>query len=474
MQEGLLFRRHNTSYAILSMVLDAALTLSALALSVYLWPWLLQLMPSARLSSGLHLHPFFFVAVPLLWIVIFILAAVYDRSRNGKATEEIKAVTVATGLASLIPAGLLFFGFREVSGPLIAAFLVLDLSMLLGWRAIARIGLKELRLPATERRILIVGAGDLGRHLGEVIQERHGSGSSLTGYLDDDPRSSDHGLPVLGRLDDARQIVRQKRVDDVVIALPYRDQWQFNKLLTSLHDLPVQVRVMPDCVGRPPNRSATNEPGSSELPPLLDSALTGRQRLVKRLFDLIASSLSMLAVLPLMGLISVIIKLDSPGSAVFRQKRVGENGRLFDMYKFRTMIDGAEEMQEAINELNGDGDVVHKKPNDPRVTRVGRLLRRTSLDEVPQLINVLRGEMSLVGPRPEMPWLVNEYEQWQHRRFTVPQGITGWWQVNGRSDRPMHLHTEDDLHYIQNYSLWMDIFILLKTPLVVMRGKGAY
>ena len=108
------------------------------------------------------------------------------------------------------------------------------------------------------------------------------------------------------------------------------------------------------------------------------------------------------------------------------------------------------------------------------MTRVGRLLRRTSIDELPQLFNVFLGDMSLVGPRPEMPWLVTHYEVWQHKRFAVPQGITGWWQVNGRSDKPMHLHTEDDWYYIQNYSLWMDIYILLKTPWVVMRGKGAY
>jgi lipopolysaccharide/colanic/teichoic acid biosynthesis glycosyltransferase len=117
---------------------------------------------------------------------------------------------------------------------------------------------------------------------------------------------------------------------------------------------------------------------------------------------------------------------------------------------------------------------VHKRPNDPRVTRIGRIIRRTSLDELPQLINVLKGDMSLVGPRPELPWLVAQYDYWQHKRFAVPQGITGWWQVNGRSDNLMHLNTQDDLYYIRNYSLWMDLYILLKTPWVVLRGKGAY
>ena len=117
---------------------------------------------------------------------------------------------------------------------------------------------------------------------------------------------------------------------------------------------------------------------------------------------------------------------------------------------------------------------MYKRPDDPRVTRVGRVLRRTSLDELPQLFNVLLGEMSLVGPRPELPNLVEKYELWQRKRFAVPQGMTGWWQVNGRSDKPMHLHTEEDLYYVQNYSIWLDLQILVKTVWVVLRRKGAY
>jgi lipopolysaccharide/colanic/teichoic acid biosynthesis glycosyltransferase len=176
----------------------------------------------------------------------------------------------------------------------------------------------------------------------------------------------------------------------------------------------------------------------------------------------------------MMGVIAIAIKLDSPGPVIFKQKRVGENGRLFLMYKFRTMVAGAEERMEEVIQRDADGHLVHKFPDDPRITRLGRFLRRTSLDELPQFINVLKGEMSLVGPRPEMPILVEQYQQWQLKRLAVPQGITGWWQVNGRSDKPMHLHTEDDLYYIQNYSLLLDLQICLKTGWVILRGKGAY
>jgi lipopolysaccharide/colanic/teichoic acid biosynthesis glycosyltransferase len=144
------------------------------------------------------------------------------------------------------------------------------------------------------------------------------------------------------------------------------------------------------------------------------------------------------------------------------------------MYKFRSMVENAEDLQDVVNRRDEDGNLIHKKADDPRITRVGRFIRKWSLDELPQFFNVLKGDLSLVGPRPELPWLVDEYEVWQRKRFAVPQGITGWWQVNGRSDNMMHLHTDEDLYYIRNYSLWLDLYILLKTPWVVLRGEGAY
>ncbi len=160
---------------------------------------------------------------------------------------------------------------------------------------------------------------------------------------------------------------------------------------------------------------------------------------------------------------AIFIVADSGLPVLFRQIRVGQGGREFGMYKFRSMVKNAAALGPYFT-----ADI------DPRITRVGRFIRRTSIDELPQLINVLKGDMSLVGPRPELPWLVEKYEPWQRKRFAVPQGITGWWQVNGRSDNPMHLHTDQDLYYIQHYSWWLDIEILWRTVAVVLRGRGAY
>jgi lipopolysaccharide/colanic/teichoic acid biosynthesis glycosyltransferase len=175
-----------------------------------------------------------------------------------------------------------------------------------------------------------------------------------------------------------------------------------------------------------------------------------------------------------MLLIAILIKLESPGPVFFKQERVGEHGKPFKMIKFRSMYQDADRRWQEVARRDEQGRLLHKPTRDPRITPLGQKLRRTSLDELPQLFNVLLGEMSLVGPRPEMPYIVAEYESWQWQRFRVPPGMTGWWQINGRSDKPMHLHTEEDLYYVQNYSFWLDIQIILKTIVVVLRGQGAY
>jgi len=195
---------------------------------------------------------------------------------------------------------------------------------------------------------------------------------------------------------------------------------------------------------------------------------------IKRAFDLIVGALIILFTSPLMAIIALAIKLDSPGPVIFKQNRVGENGRLFWMFKFRSMVEDAEARMMEVAKEDENGNLVHKVPDDPRINKVGRFLRKMSLDELPQFFNVIRGEMSLVGPRPELPILVEKYELWQRKRFAVPQGITGWWQVNGRSDKLMHLNTEDDLYYIQHYSLLLDLQIIIKTVFVVLQGRGAY
>jgi exopolysaccharide biosynthesis polyprenyl glycosylphosphotransferase len=245
--------------------------------------------------------------------------------------------------------------------------------------------------------------------------------------------------------------------------------------VADLHDLPVKVWVVPDYFTLALNRASVEELAGIPMIDLRAPAIGEDARMLKRFFDIMVSFLLLPVALPIMGILVLAIRIDSPGPAIFRQKRVGENGRIFDMYKFRSMVLGAEKQSAVIERVGEDGRIVQDKTlPDSRITRVGTFIRRTSLDELPQLFNVLKGDMSLVGPRPELPYLVDKYEPWQRKRFGVPQGMTGWWQINGRSDKPMYLHTEEDLYYVQNYSLWIDLQILFKTVLVVITRKGAY
>ena len=235
-----------------------------------------------------------------------------------------------------------------------------------------------------------------------------------------------------------------------------------------------RVRVAPDYFELAFFGATVETLGGIPLIGLRDPAIDGFQRLIKRLFDVVVAAAGLLCLAPLLAVIAVAVKLEDGGPLFYRASRVGENGHLFHMLKFRSMVVGADRLQSQVTMVDAMGHEIHKRADDPRITRVGRVIRRTSLDELPQLINVLMGDMSLVGPRPELPWLVANYEPWQRKRFAVPQGITGWWQINGRSDNPMHLHTDQDLYYIQNYSLWLDLQILWRTFGAVLRGKGAY
>ncbi len=471
-----MLRRFGVNYAIFSMATDIILTCLALFLAERLIHFIPQHLTNVR--GQVFVFPHVYLVISVLWGITFLVLSVYDPKKIYRAIDEFQIVTLATVASALLFAGLLFLTKRDFSRWVFVIFVTLDMVFLLGWRILARIVFRVGRMPVADRQVLIVGSGEAGQRVGQMIQEYRAMGLNLTGFLGDAPENGSNPdefvIHVLGRVEDVREVVKEQSIHDVVIALPQREYAQINELVLALHDLPVQVRVVPDYFSLALYRATVEDFGGLPMINLRDPALNEVQRLVKRIFDLvIAGTLIAILALP-MALITLLIKLDSPGTTFFRQQRVGENGRLFSMYKFRSMIPDADKLIDEMTEISEDGHLLFKKENDPRVTRVGRFLRHTSMDELPQLFNVIKGDMSLVGPRPELPWLVGQYEPWQHKRLAVPQGMTGWWQINGRADKPLHLHTEEDLYYVQNYSLWMDIYILFKTPWVVVRGKGAY
>jgi len=274
----------------------------------------------------------------------------------------------------------------------------------------------------------------------------------------------------MGSWDNIREITQNKQITDIIIALPHSLYQNMGAIVTQLDDIPVRVWIALGFFDLALYKTEMEDFAGIPMLDLRAPALSEYQRLIKRAFDLLLGLLAFPIIFPVICLVALIISLDDGPPIIFRQKRVGANGRLFDIYKFRTMVKNAENLQKEKKNVNKN----HKSKNDPRITRSGAFFRRFSLDELPQLINVLAGDMSLVGPRPELPYLVEQYQPWQRKRFAVPPGITGWWQVTGRSDKPMHLNTEDDLYYIKNYSLLLDLQILIRTIWAVLLGRGAY
>lgn len=470
-----MFRRFSVNFALFSISLDMAVICATLALSTRLRP-LLGFLPFAAsypefIPTPLLVFPIFAIE----WIAILLLFSVYDPRRNLQGINEFASLTLGSMLATVALAGTLYLSFRQVSRLLFISFILSAYLLMLAWRVAFRLA-AQLRSDRSSkrRRVLIVGAGSVGRELQKQIQANSRLGLSVAGFLDDNPEKRSAHADVLGSLASVQSVISKQRIDDVVIALPQSAYKRMNQLVGELHHLPVKVWVIPDYFRLALHKAAVEEFAGLPMLDLRAPALSEQQRLVKRGFDLVFTLLSLPLVLPLMGLIALAIYLESSGPALFRQKRVGENGRLFEMLKFRTMQPQAEALRHVVERTDEKGHLIHKTSDDPRVTRVGHVLRRASLDELPQIFNVLRGEMSLVGPRPELPYLVERYELWQHQRFAVPQGITGWWQVNGRSNKPMHLNTEDDLYYVQNYSILLDLYILIKTIGVVAAGKGAF
>lgn len=471
-----MFKRFSTSYMVFLFIMDLILTGFALYIASVL---------RYRLPYGTWV-PWDMARVPLqiyglaalIWALIFMVLSLYNPNRVFRAIDEFQLVILATTLAALTLAGVLYLTYRDVPRFLFVYFSLIDAALLLGYRIVVR-AFFRLRRSRHQgmTRVLIIGADSLGREVARALEEYRYMGLETVGFLAEDSEKRGamlEGLPVLGTLDQACDVVEDYNIEEVVIALKHHDRNRLANLIAELQKYPVRVKVVPDFFDLAFPRARVSIFAGIPMIGLREPAIDDFQRFVKRLFDLIVTTIVLLLIWPLLLLIAVLIKLDSPGPVMFKQLRAGENGKLFWMYKFRSMVVGAEELWAEVTRLAGDGKIIHKIRNDPRVTRVGRWLRRMSLDELPQLFNVLKGDMTLVGPRPEMPWLVERYEPWQRKRFAVPPGMTSWWVISGRSDKPMHLHTEDDLYYIQNYSLLLDLQILWKTIGAVLKGKGAF
>ncbi|HWN41413.1 MAG TPA: sugar transferase, partial [Thermoanaerobaculia bacterium] len=328
------------------------------------------------------------------------------------------------------------------------------------------------------RTVLIVGTSPAALRIADSIRGHRFWGYRVLGFIrcdnGDEPREPWSGpYPLLGEVEDIPRIAESNVVDDVIFAVHRRELDRLEDLFLSLQEQGIRTRFAMDLF---PHTRARIEMEELDGMPLLSFSTTPTsqiQLMAKRALDVALASLLLLLGLPVVTLIAGLIKLTSGGNVLFRQTRCGLNGRFFTLYKFRTMVEGAEDRRRELLHLNEMKGPVFKLRSDPRVTWLGRILRRFSLDELPQLWNVLRGDMSLVGPRPPIPEEVAQYQRWQRRRLAMKPGLTCLWQISGRNNIDFERWMQLDLEYIDSWSPMLDLKILLKTIPVVLSGKGA-
>jgi exopolysaccharide biosynthesis polyprenyl glycosylphosphotransferase len=324
---------------------------------------------------------------------------------------------------------------------------------------------------------LIVGAGEVGRTVMRTIVARPELGYRIVGFLDDNPEKGETNIgpfKALGGLDNLPSVLSSERITEVIIALPWTYHRKILSLITQCERAGVRARFVPDIFQLTLSRVDVDDLGGIPLLGVKPVTIRGTSLAIKRAMDLALGGVGGLVALPFLALIALAIRLDSPGPILFKQVRVGKGGKEFLCWKFRSMHEGAEAEQEHLKSLNEATGPLFKIKDDPRITRVGRFLRRLSLDELPQIYNILRGEMSFVGPRPPLPSEVAQYQEWHKQRLEAPQGITGLPQVSGRSDLTFDEQCLLDIFYIENYSPALDIRILLRTVPTVLSRKGAY
>jgi exopolysaccharide biosynthesis polyprenyl glycosylphosphotransferase len=470
-----MLRRFSLDFAIFSIALDIVLITLALGLATSYRPAMNELAFVKDIPGPIPLPKLLYLSFPILWTLILYFFSVYDSRRNLRVWKEFASLSAGSLLAMVTLAGILYLSFREISRLLYLSFAILAFIFILTWRIIYRISFKLGLIKAVQpRRILIIGSGIATTEIEKQVDAYQNLGLTIVGFIGDSSEVVTASQSEIALVSEAQQIIQKLQVDDVVVTMSVPDHNLLLQVISKLSLLPVKLWIIPDYLELAVFKAKIDEFAGIPMLDLRAPGLTETQRVIKRSFDLLLTFLLSPLYLPVMGLIALLIRGDKTGPVLFRQARAGENGRIFNLYKFRSMVANAEELRQLVEHKDSQGRLVYKTQDDPRITRIGRVLRRTSLDELPQFYNVLRGEMSLVGPRPELPQLVKEYEPWQHKRFSVPPGMTGWWQVHGRSDRPMHLNTQDDLYYIENYSIFLDISILIKTIGAVWRRIGAY
>jgi exopolysaccharide biosynthesis polyprenyl glycosylphosphotransferase len=467
-----LIRKSSRRIAGLLLVSDIGATLAALG-AAYFLRFRVEIIPVTKGIPDASSYYRLFPLIAVLWPIVYYFYGLYQVRRNRSRVEEGLSVFVATGLATLLLAGLATFyrGF-SYSRLVLLLFVVLDVLFVFAGRTAIRRYLEEAwRHGVGVRQVVVVGAGRLGRAVVDKFLEHPEAGLRAVGFVDDAPEKRTalyRAVPVLGTTRDVASIVDASGVDTVFLALPLDAHRTMLAVLQDVGRTVADVRVVPDLLQHITFRAGVEDLDGLPVVHLTQVPLTGWMSLVKRTLDIGISAAALTALSPLYAAIAAAIRLCDGAPVLYRQRRMGLDGRPFDILKFRSMVVGAEE----------ESGPTWASPEDPRRTRLGRFLRQWSLDELPQLVNVFRGEMSLVGPRPERPEFVREFKEKFPQymlRHRVRAGITGWAQVHGwRGNTSLSKRIEYDLYYIENWSLSLDIKILWMTLRHGLRQRNAY
>jgi len=419
------------------------------------------------------------VVLTVLVIGIFRFEGFYAPLRGRSFSDELYTIVNATTTAILLIMAITFFLRPLVYSRAMYIYAVLLVVVLLSLaRAATRLVRARLRKQGRGvDHVLIVGAGEVGRALLRNIVARPDLAYEVVGFVDDDPEKGQTDIgrfKALGNADHLPRLLKEYAVNEVIITLPWVVRSKIIQIMNLCQRYNVTAKIVPDLFQLSLSRVAIDDVGGIPLIAVREPRLGMVDSVVKRLMDLGIALLMILVFAIPMIVVALLIRLESPGPIIFAQKRIGKFGHAFVAYKFRSMRQGAEQQQAALNGLNEAQGPLFKIRNDPRLTRVGRWIRRTSMDELPQLLNVLRGEMSIVGPRPPMPNEVEQYLEWHKRRLDVCPGLTGLSQVSGRSDLTFDETAMLDIYYVENWSPWSDIGIMLRTIPTVLLGRGAY
>ncbi|PJF41729.1 MAG: sugar transferase [Chloroflexi bacterium] len=461
-----MFYEANFGYQLFLQVSDMLIVVLSLAAASYLRINIGLGRPGVDEAFGTP-TPLFFVAAGVWWTALQI-AHEYSSLNAASLWRMLQRFLFGHLLAMLLFFGTLYLTYRDYSR-LQSFYFLLIVFVTTGLYRIATYRLWKIFLRNDKRHfgVAIVGLNAHAQNLGEKLLSRSEQGVHLHGYIryEEDVAPENLNAPVIGTVQKMTDILAEYKINEIIITIDGQRRIDFHQLLRILQQYTPAIRLAPDYSEYAYFRVSVDDFEGFPLLGLRQPILSPSQRLIKRIFDIVVSLLVMTLGSPIFVLVAIAVRLDSSGPIIIWQERIGQYGKPFKMLKFRSMIAGAERENKGAK---------IKQRDDERITRIGRFIRRTSLDELPQFVNILRGEMSLVGPRPELPERVVDYQDWQRKRFEVPQGLTGWWQINGRADLPMIENTEYDLYYISHYSLWLDLQILFRTIFVVMRGTGAY